>query len=429
VRQVEDWISRYRILPVSIGEKEVLAVGDPRDRGRKKSELRQILQGRKLNIQKVDGSQFQRWVENLLGTYVPQKMEAEETHAVLSDVSDLESIFRKAWGTNASDIELEQQDRGFQIRFRIDGEWSAPNLYPPEYGRSLIARIRTLAHLNPGKFSVAQEGHFDYSLGPHRLQFRLSELATATGSHLILRSFSDHRTIRDIHKLGLPEDILSSLKSLFQNPTGLFLTTGPTGSGKTTSLYSFLHYLSSESRKILTVEDPIEYPLPGIVQTEVTAKVRFPTFLKALLRQDPDIVMVGEIRDEETAQMATQAALTGHFILSTVHSKSSVDVLLRLREMNVDGHLLASTVTGILSQRLVQQKRGSSVYSQTHGGRRAIFEWFPVGEATRSALATLSGNGHQKLRESAQQDGFIPFAKQLETLQCEGEIEARDLFL
>jgi type II secretory ATPase GspE/PulE/Tfp pilus assembly ATPase PilB-like protein len=335
----------------------------------------------------------------------------------------LESLFQKAWATNASDIGLEQQEHGLQIRFRIDGKWSVPSLYPSEYGRSLVARIRTLAHLNPGKFSVAQEGHFDYMLGSHRLQFRLSELATATGTHLILRSFFENRTVRDIHELGLPEDILGSLKSLFQNPTGLFLTTGPTGSGKTTSLYSFLHYLSSENRKILTVEDPIEYPLAGIIQAEVTSKVRFPTFLKALLRQDPDIVMVGEIRDEETAQMATQAALTGHFILSTVHSKSSVDVLLRLREMNVDRHLIASTVTGILSQRLVQQK----MRPHARGGRRAIFEWFPVGEATRSTLASSSENGYQKLWESAQRDGFVPFAKQLEALN--GEIEAQDLIL
>jgi general secretion pathway protein E len=193
-------------------------------------------------------------------------------------------------------------------------------------------------------------------LAGHEVDVRVSTLPSAHGERVVLRLLDKRKGALDLRQLGMPDDTLDQFERLLGRPHGIFLVTGPTGSGKTTSLYAALTYLNDQTRNILTVEDPIEYHLPGIGQTPVNPKVQmtFARGLRAILRQDPDVVMVGEIRDRETSDIAVQASLTGHLVLSTLHTNSAVGAVTRLLDMGVDAYLLASSLLGVLAQRLVR---------------------------------------------------------------------------
>ena len=286
----------------------------------------------------------------------------------------INGIISQAIKSRASDIHFEPYENFIAVRYRIDGILKEVLQQDSKIASILISRIKIISGLDISERRLPQDGRVSLSLGDKSIDVRVSTLPSSYGERIVLRILDKESAQINIDDLGLPVEILSNYKTSLKNPEGIILFTGPTGSGKTTTLYAGLRYLSDSSQNILTVEDPIEYTLNGIGQTQVNTKTGY-TFakgLRAILRQDPDIVMVGEMRDIETAQIGIQASLTGHLVLSTVHTNSAVAALTRLRDMGVESFLLASSVRTIISQRLVRRlcnecKSESKISSESIG--------------------------------------------------------------
>ena len=269
----------------------------------------------------------------------------------------INGIISQAVKNRASDIHFEPYEESLIIRFRVDGILKEILKHDSKISSVLISRIKIISGLDISERRLPQDGRVSLSLGDKNIDVRVSTLPSSYGERVVLRLLDKQASQINIDDLGLPSVILQNYKSSLKNPEGIILFTGPTGSGKTTTLYSGLRYLSDSSQNILTVEDPIEYTLTGIGQTQVNTKTGY-TFakgLRAILRQDPDVVMVGEMRDVETAQIGIQASLTGHLVLSTVHTNSAVAAITRLRDMGIESFLLASSLRTIISQRLVRR--------------------------------------------------------------------------
>ena len=269
----------------------------------------------------------------------------------------INGIISQAIKSRASDIHFEPYEDVLKIRFRIDGILKEILRQDSKIASILISRIKIISGLDISERRLPQDGRVSLSLGDKNIDVRVSTLPSSYGERIVLRILDKQASQINIDDLGLPEKILSNYKNSLKNPEGIILFTGPTGSGKTTTLYAGLRYLSDSSQNILTVEDPIEYTLHGIGQTQVNTKTGY-TFakgLRAILRQDPDVVMVGEMRDIETAQIGIQSSLTGHLVLSTVHTNSAVAAITRLRDMGIESFLLASSLRTIISQRLVRR--------------------------------------------------------------------------
>lgn len=269
----------------------------------------------------------------------------------------INGILQEAIKTRASDIHIEPYEHRLAVRFRIDGSLRDMLDLSARLSSVLVSRVKVMAQLDIAKKRVPQDGRFSLNLGERAVDVRVSTLPSQYGERLVMRILEKTSALLDMSDLGMDADILADLKSALAKPNGILLVTGPTGSGKTTTLYAAVTGLNDGSRNILTVEDPVEYALDGIGQTQVNPQVgmSFAAGLRAILRQDPDVVMVGEIRDPETAEIAVQAALTGHLVLSTVHTNSAVAAIARLRDMSIEPFLLSSTVTAILAQRLVRR--------------------------------------------------------------------------
>jgi len=220
----------------------------------------------------------------------------------------------------------------------------------------VISRVKVMAKLDIAEKRIPQDGRISLRVGGHNIDVRVSTLPSNHGERIVLRILDQESAQLDLSILGMPTSILTPIQKMIAQPHGILLVTGPTGSGKTTSLYAMLTELNQVSRNILTIEDPIEYDLPGIGQTQVNNKVdmTFAKGLRAILRQDPDVVMIGEIRDLETAEIAVQASLTGHLVLSTLHTNTALGALSRLHDMGVESFLLSSSIIGVLAQRLVR---------------------------------------------------------------------------
>ena len=269
----------------------------------------------------------------------------------------INGIISQAVKNRASDIHFEPYEDKLVVRFRVDGILKEILQQDSKISSVLISRIKIISGLDISERRLPQDGRVSLSLGDKNIDVRVSTLPSSYGERIVLRLLDKQTAQINIEDLGLPLPILSNYKSSLKNPEGIILFTGPTGSGKTTTLYSGLRYLSDSSQNILTVEDPIEYTLGGIGQTQVNSKTGY-TFargLRAILRQDPDVVMVGEMRDAETAQIGIQASLTGHLVLSTVHTNSAIAAITRLRDMGIESFLLASSLRTIISQRLVRR--------------------------------------------------------------------------
>lgn len=268
----------------------------------------------------------------------------------------LNALLREAIKQSASDIHIETFENKVSIRLRIDGilrEVLQPQrLLAP----LLISRIKVMAKLDIAEKRLPQDGRITLKLAGRAIDLRVSTLPASHGERVVLRLLDKKAARLDLTHLGMKTAALTLLQKIIHRPNGIILVTGPTGSGKTTTLYAALSELNDQKRNILTVEDPIEYDLPGIGQTQVNYKVgmTFAKGLRAILRQDPDVVMVGEIRDLETAQIAVQASLTGHLVLSTLHTNSALGAITRLRDMGVEAFLLSSSLVGIVAQRLVR---------------------------------------------------------------------------
>lgn len=266
------------------------------------------------------------------------------------------NIFSRAVEANASDIHIESFKNGMQVRFRIDGKLHTVENIPLSMKMAVIARLKLISKMNISENRLPQDGRISIKTSGKLIDVRASSVPTAFGESFVLRLLGKEDISYSLNKLGFFENSLEIINSIIRKPNGIFLTTGPTGSGKTTTLYSILNDLNTEDTKIITVEDPVEYELGGISQIQVKSEIDF-TFanaLRSILRQDPDIIMIGEIRDKETAEIAVQAALTGHLVLSTLHTNSALGALHRLIDMGIEYFLLKSSIIGLMAQRLVR---------------------------------------------------------------------------
>jgi general secretion pathway protein E len=269
----------------------------------------------------------------------------------------INGIIADAARQGVSDIHVEPYETGLVIRMRIDGVLRETLRMPPHVAPVVVSRIKVMARLDIAERRVPQDGRIGLTLGGKLLDVRVSTLPSRAGERVVLRILDKENAGIGLDDLGMPAGIEALFRDVLAEPNGIILVTGPTGSGKTTSLYAGLRLLNDGSRNILTVEDPVEYAVEGVGQTQVNAKVglSFAAGLRAILRQDPDVVMVGEIRDRETAEIAVQASLTGHLVLSTVHTNDAVGAITRLRDMKVEPFLLASTLRAVVAQRLVRR--------------------------------------------------------------------------
>ncbi|MBI5768956.1 MAG: type II secretion system ATPase GspE [Verrucomicrobia bacterium] len=335
-------------------------------------------------------------------------------------------VIGQAIRDKASDIHFEPFEHEFKIRYRIDGALYEMAPPPKTLALPIISRIKVLASLNIAERRIPQDGRIKINLGGRAVDLRVSTLPTQFGESVVLRVLDQAAVQLDITQLGMPEDVFNGIHEIVRRPNGIFIVTGPTGSGKTTTLYSGLRLINTIDLKLLTAEDPVEYEIEGIMQVPVNPLVglTFASALRSFLRQDPDVIMVGEIRDLETAQIAIQASLTGHLVLSTLHTNDSAGAVTRLIDMGVEPFLIASTLEAVLAQRLVRRVctqckssylppqdmldqlgiarenvgsrqfffgRGCPVCNQSgYRGRLGIYEWLRVSEAVRDLITSRS---------------------------------------
>ncbi|HCY62568.1 MAG TPA: MSHA biogenesis protein MshE [Oxalobacteraceae bacterium] len=268
----------------------------------------------------------------------------------------LQSIFDDATQVRASDIHIEPQEKRLQIRFRIDGVLHLQTEADIKIAASLALRLKLMSELQISEKRLPQDGRFAVKVRQQQIDVRISTMPTQYGESVVMRLLNQgSRTLR-LDAIGMPPEMVRKFRAIVNRPNGLVLVTGPTGSGKTTTLYGALAELNTTERKLITVEDPVEYRLPGINQVQVNDKIEltFARVLRAALRQDPDVVLVGEMRDQETAQIGMRAALTGHLVLSTLHTNDAVSTPVRLLDMGVPRYMVATSLQGVLAQRLVR---------------------------------------------------------------------------
>jgi len=272
----------------------------------------------------------------------------------------LNAILAESLKENASDIHIEPYEKEALVRFRLDGVLRTVLSPSIQIAPLLISRIKVMSKLDIAERRLPQDGRMTVRLGGRSIDLRISTMPSSHGERVVMRLLDKDAGKLQTDDLGMPASTKRELEELVSRPHGIILVTGPTGSGKTTTLYAALQQMDRQERNIMTVEDPVEYDLPGISQTQINlrAGMTFARGLRAILRQDPDVILIGEIRDGETAEIATQASLTGHLVLSTLHTNTAAGAITRLQDLGVDSFLLASTVRGILSQRLMRKLCG-----------------------------------------------------------------------
>jgi general secretion pathway protein E len=326
----------------------------------------------------------------------------------------LNALLTQAARDGASDIHIEPYERHSSVRFRVDGnlrEVVQPNR---ALHAALISRLKIMAELDIAEKRLPQDGRISLRLGSRAVDVRVSTLPSAHGERAVLRLLDKSETRLSLPSVGMQGRTLERFQQLVTQPHGLILVTGPTGSGKTTTLYAALQSLDATGSNIMTVEDPIEYELAGVGQTQVNAKIdlSFAKALRAILRQDPDIIMIGEIRDFETAQIAIQASMTGHLVLATLHTNDAASAVTRLTDMGIEPFLLSSSLLGVLAQRLVRkvcthcQGAGCTHCGQTgYAGRTGIFELLVTDDALRAQIHAKQAEAN--IREAAVAGGMV----------------------
>ncbi len=294
---------------------------------------------------------------DLLADGIPTAEDLLDTADDAPAIRLINGVIADAARNGVSDIHIEPYETGLVVRMRIDGVLRETLRMPPHVAPVVVSRIKVMARLDIAERRVPQDGRMGLTLGGKLLDVRVSTLPSRAGERVVLRILDKENAGIDLDALGMNPAMFALLRGAIAEPNGIVLVTGPTGSGKTTSLYAALRLLNDGTRNVLTVEDPVEYAVDGVGQTQVNPKVglTFAAGLRAILRQDPDVVMVGEIRDRETAEIAVQASLTGHLVLSTVHTNDAVGAITRMRDMKVEPFLLASTLRAVIAQRLVRR--------------------------------------------------------------------------
>jgi type IV pilus assembly protein PilB len=368
-----------------------------------------------------------------------QEMQADVSQRKTPAVRLVSEMLQVAMVRRASDIHIEPRASDTAVRMRVDGVLRDYQLIPRAIQTSLISRVKILADMDISERRAPQDGRFMVSVGNRQLDLRVSTLPTQYGEKVVIRLLETSAPLTSYSDLGMPADVSSALWELLSEPQGMILVTGPTGSGKSTTLYSSLYRLRQPSVNIVTVEDPVEYVLPGINQAHVNTKagMTFASCLRSILRQDPNIIMVGEIRDQETAEIAMRSAQTGHLVLSTMHTNDSISAIVRLLDFGIPGYLISSSVTGILAQRLVRKlcschkkvkstqdfqmrltqlgvlrppstmavAAGCDKCDQTgYVGRIGIYELLTVDDSIRSAIR--SGGSIDQIRDTSRSNGM-----------------------
>ena len=384
----------------------------------------------------------------------------EETGDLLDSEDDapiirlLNAILAESLKENASDIHIEPYEKESLVRFRLDGVLSTVLKPSAQITPLLISRIKVMSKLDIAEKRLPQDGRMSVKLGGRSIDLRISTMPSSHGERVVMRLLDKDAGQLQVDDLGMPSGTSAQLDDLIRRPHGIVLVTGPTGSGKTTTLYAALQQMDRKGRNIMTVEDPVEYDLPGISQTQINlrAGMTFARGLKAILRQDPDVILIGEIRDGETAEIATQSSLTGHLVLSTLHTNTAAGAITRLQDLGVDSFLLASTIRGILSQRLLRKlchhcrkeaepnefnrdllklKKGHKIYeaggcdkcnSTGYTGRQALFELVTVDAALQTLIHENAGeiDLEAKIREqvpSIRQAGFALVGDGMTTIE------------
>ena len=343
---------------------------------------------------------------------LPEITDLLETENDAPIIRLINALLTQAVREAASDIHLEIFERRSLVRFRVDG--TLRDVVEPKRSlhAAMVSRVKVMAQLDIAEKRLPQDGRIMLRIAGHPVDVRVSTLPTGHGERVVLRLLDKQAGRLSLNGLGMAAGTLAQLDELIQQPHGIILVTGPTGSGKTTTLYAALSRLDATTRNIMTVEDPIEYDLDGVGQTQVNPKIEmtFARALRAILRQDPDVIMIGEIRDLETAQIAVQASLTGHLVLATLHTNSAAGAVTRLVDMGIEPYLLASTLSGVLAQRLVRKLVPGK--RDEFKGRTGIYELLTVDEGLRKPIhdgAAESGiaamamkNGMVTLREDGQ---------------------------
>jgi type II secretory ATPase GspE/PulE/Tfp pilus assembly ATPase PilB-like protein len=297
--------------------------------------------------------------EKIAGTLESRIDEELKRGEHISIIALIDSLIQHAQASRASDIHITPRSDCVQVRLRIDGVLQDSNVFPKNIHQEVISRIKVLAGLRTDEHAAAQDGRFRFEFPnqSEHIDIRVSIAPTYHGENVVLRLLSDNAENYTLETLGFSESDKEKITAAIQKPNGMILSTGPTGSGKTTTLYTLLKMLNSKEVAIITIEDPIEYAVPNIEQIQVNAhsELTFAKGLRSILRQDPNIIMVGEIRDAETASIAVNTALTGHLLLSTLHTNDSATTLPRLMDMGIDAYLVASTINIAIGQRLVRK--------------------------------------------------------------------------
>lgn len=366
--------SRRAVVVDDDGDKLIVAVEDPLSletleeiryvTGRKTTEICATKEAIELAIQRCY-HQKEGTASTLIATLKENSLdENEETEGydLLAQTADspvvrlLNVVITEAIQQGASDIHFEPSEQGVIIRYRIDGVLQMRHTPPKELQMQLITRIKVLAKLDIAEQRLPQDGRIKLKIGGRAIDFRVSTIPVVYGERVVLRILDKSNIVLGLHRLGMPSEIMQRYTKLVHLSEGILLVTGPTGSGKTTTLYSTINDVNSLEVNIMTIEDPVEYKLPNMAQVGVNPKIHlnFATGLRHILRQDPDVIMIGEIRDKETAEIAIQASLTGHLVFSTLHTNDAPSALTRLIEMGIEPYLLSSTVVGVLAQRLVR---------------------------------------------------------------------------
>ncbi|HUX89604.1 MAG TPA: ATPase, T2SS/T4P/T4SS family [Gallionellaceae bacterium] len=365
---------RYQLLPLSVDAAKkhlILAIADPNNI-LALDQVRALLHGEYQLITQVASESdivraidqyygFELSIDGILHEIEPGDMEYQTLHQGVTEFSQpvvrlIDALLTEAVQQSASDIHFEPENNFLRIRYRVDGVLRQVRSLHKSFWPAMVVRMKVMSGMNIAETRAPQDGRISLRLSGRPIDFRVASHPTTHGENLVLRILDRQKGIVAINQIGLDDDALTTLKLIIAKPEGIILVTGPTGSGKTTTLYSVLNHVNTESVNIMTLEDPVEYPIPLIRQSSVNeaAKLDFASGIRSMMRQDPDIILVGEIRDHPTAEMAFRAAMTGHQVYSTLHTNSAIGAIPRLLDIGILPDIMAGNIIGIIAQRLVR---------------------------------------------------------------------------
>ena len=443
------YLASHSILPLKISRDSlVVAVASPYELEQVEYVLSAFFE-RKIFFEIARRSMINRMVERIYLNVNSEEesgesMEIEEDELRrLADESGVvrlvSEMFSQALEIGASDIHVEPEENELNIRFRIDGVINDYLKLPVADYPAIASRIKLIGGLNIAERRLPQDGRTTFQVGANEMDIRISTIPILNGESIVLRLLNKNAMKFDLKELGMNSVLLQDFEKLIKIPHGIILVVGPTGSGKTTTLYSVMCSLNDRHRKIITIEDPVEYQLPGLSQMQVNPKIglTFANGLRSIVRQDPDVILVGEIRDKETADIAINAALTGHLVLSTLHTNDAVGAVVRLIDMGIEPFLITASLAGVLSQRLIRKvcpvchgnqtgSRCRSCGGSGFRGRSGIFEFLQMNSDLRDAIHQRASN--TEIEKIALAHGMIPLLEDGLNKVRNGETTETELF-